>query len=741
MLEELKQYDKPPAHYNDVPIQPAAVRSVVKFIKRQLFREAYEPDLESIQDPRKRKNAEDLNARIKKAWALETVSRFVYTKPVVPFLHGEPGHGKTTACKLAAEEFCKDVGMNFVHRPSNEYQPTKDDFIYIQMELAGENSSTTQGGLPSKSKTEDGQEYTHKVPLRQIQMVEEAGFGFLVYDDAKNASPNIQNILMSTMEERAFQGNNLGRIAVAGTGNLGTDGTNVHQMSSANMTRMANFATYDTVGDFVERVLTGKQDKAPDGMDMDVAGDAVASFLIRNPDCFTEKPERERVPGTYACPRSWSKLIQEMRSEIHKLLSIEDMVNADLGDTQSSGRKKLVEFAQEIGLEPTDDNLVSVKQMVEEKDLELKNEDDLHSQMQRSVCSIMGNKEGKAGKRFAEYLYRRLSYGTDLMADAIVKNGQLTDAQNKQFVNKYSGQSAEARDFGHHMTVSLAEAASGPLASAMRNNDGPEIQRISKNFTKGLFAPADVEQDGKKFNVALDDGEINRALYFLMSKTAGKLKDNQKLRSSSTGYIMDSNALQSFLTGAAKEPTAAQSIDGDRTRYDLLSDMLTNQKQRDIVVSDDLAALLANAAEEKAVTAAEANQIEAQREQAVQETVQQQTEQAPEPTQTESNEVESASESDQNSKSQPAAEPAAPAAAKQAVEEQSETPAKKQEDRFDPFDDFAPEPAATKNDQSDVAPEDLPLPDKRPEDDLGFDMDDDMDLDLDDIKRAGGMGR
>lgn len=734
MLAELKEHDKPPAHYNDVPIQPSPVRSVVKFIKHQLFKEAYEPDLDSISDPDKRKHAEELNKRIKKAWALDTGSPFIYTKPVVPFLHGEPGHGKTTACKLAAEEFCRDVGMNFVHRPNNDYQPTSDDFIYIQMELAGENSSTTQGGLPSKSKTESGQEFTHKVPLRQIQMVEEAGFGFLVYDDAKNASPNIQNILMSTMEERAFQGNNLGRIAVAGTGNLGTDGTNVHQMSSANMTRMANFATYDTVGDFVERILTGKQDKAPEDMDIDVAGDAIVSFLIKNPDCFTEKPERERVPGTYACPRSWSKLLHEMRSDTHKRLSIEDMVHADLNDKQSSGYKKLEQLAEEIGLEPGEDSIAAVKRNIEEKDRELKNDGDLHSQIQRTVCSLIGNKEGKAGKRFSEYLYRRLSYGTDLMADSIIKNGKLTDAQNKQFIQRYSGQSSEARDFGHHMTVSLAEAASTPLANAMRKNDGPEIERIAKNFTKGLFAPADVKQDDKKFNVALDDGEINRALYFLMSKTSGKLKDNQKLRSSSTGYIMDSSALQSFLTGAAKEPTAAQSIDGERTRYDLLSDMLTNQKQRDAVVSDDLAALLANAAEEKAMTAAEVNQAEAQREADMQKTLEEQsaaTEQIQEP----------ASEPTPEPKPEPTAD-VEPDNAPVKESEPEVQPAATQSNEIDPFDQFQPEqPAPNKTSKEDVKPEDLPLPEKRPEDDLGFDVDDDMDLDLDDFQKAGGMGR
>lgn len=741
IVRELKRYDKPPAHYKEVPIQAAPIRTLIKVIKKELLKEAYEPDVENISDPEFKKHVENLNDRIRKAWARETGTRFVYTPPVIPFLHGEPGHGKTTACKLAAQEVASDLSLNFISRPTNDYEPTLNDFLYIQMELAGEVSGITQGGLTVKGEDANGNEYMHKVPLRQLQMAKDAAFSFIVYDDVKNAAPSIQNILMAVMEERAFQGNKLGRVGIAGTGNFGTDGTNVHQMSSANMTRMMNFASYDTVGDFINRVLTGKQNKAPVGIGIDVAGDAVTSFLLKNPEMFSEKPEREKVNGTYANPRSWSKLIDKLRSDVHEHLTRESVIAADLSNPDDKGYKDIVDYAQEIGLEPTKENIRLIQLNAEEKQKEELGSTSLIDRVKQTVGGIIGVKQGRAGDQFSEYLYRRLSYGTDLMADAIIQNGKLTSEQNKNFIDNYSGQSVEARDFGHHMVVSMAEAAAQPLSNAMRENDHDEVKRIAKNFTKGMFAPADVTVEGQQFNVALDDGEINRGLYFLISKTAGHLKDSNKLRPSSTGYLMDSVFLKSFLTGAAQESTAAQTVgDNNKTRYDLMSDMLTNQKETDAVASDDLATLLQQSVEEKVASANEVNQVEKDNQRAKEEQQKQQANQRPqaEPTPEKQASVEP-EDFELEQQVEAGAEKATKAASPSATI-----------DPFDQDDDFELEPdssipsgtkdvglSANNSATSNPSDEDLKV-EKHPEDEIEFDQDGDLDLD---IPKASGMGR
>lgn len=614
--KQLEQYNTPPELYNGLPIQTMNTEDFIPLIRRELMKEAYEPNLDKFpEDSDDRKYAQDLNRQIEAAWINDTGTLFRYSDPVIPFGHGSPGHGKTTSFRVAAKQFAEAVGMNFVDRPNNEYRPSRKDFLYIQMEMAGEVSSITQGGLVVKGEDEHGREYMHKVPLRQLQMAQDAGFSLLVYDDVKNAGPSIQNILMAMMEERAFQGNKLGRMAVGATGNIGIDGTNISQSSTANLTRTQNFLVYDSVGNFVQRVLNRQQNEMYDGPD--VGADAVLCFLMKNPELFTEnvkKTGRSSVTGTHANPRTWSKCMGLMRELCSTYLQQKQILQADFNDPEL--QKILKRAADQIGIEKTADKLQELHEKLKltaQSDID---KNPLNRRVEAKVKGVLGTND--AGLAFHEYMYRRLSYGTDLLASELMKNGELSASSQERFIKQYQGQSAEAKDFGHHMVMSMAEAASQPLAQAMRNNDMAEVKELSKRFTKGMLAPANIKIDGQNYNVALEDGEINRGVYFLLSKTTHALNDPNKLKASSTGYMMSPRFLESFLMGVAQEPTAAQqaTTNSKQTRYDGIADLLTNTTQNSHIQVADLEQKIHQAKKSEAtVTPEEAKEIAKQNEQ------------------------------------------------------------------------------------------------------------------------------
>tara|TARA_Y100001934_G_C12354361_1_gene777258 strand:+ start:947 stop:2701 length:1755 start_codon:yes stop_codon:yes gene_type:complete len=264
----------------------------------------------------------ELDQRIEAFWEAINDTPYMHRRDIAVSLRGGPGHGKTTAFKIASKMFCDGVGLDFVLNPSDRqldeiHKAGKfgSTFLFVSYEMAGEMSNMTVGGIPSKATMGD-EEYMTKLLYKKFAAFNMAAGGTLLLDDMSNASASVQNYALPLMEEKRSQSLELGKAFVGMTGNLGAlDGTNIANTSTATASRLQTYQTRDTANNWLARLEAEYKDEI---------GDALLGVFFKryeggaNPGELFDKPHARKDGTPFPCPRSWSKLASAVRVNFHQ---------------------------------------------------------------------------------------------------------------------------------------------------------------------------------------------------------------------------------------------------------------------------------------------------------------------------------------------------------------------------------------------------------------------------------------
>lgn len=376
-------------------------------------------------------------------------------------LLGYPGHGKTTAFKMAAQKVADLIDLNLKINPPNEETITSNDFVLISRELSGEVHNGAIVGLPGIEifQTESGedQKYMTQYANKRLASCRHAGASVLLLDDALNASPNIQNICLSLAEEGRYDSLNLGKTTYVGlTGNLGSlDGTYTTNMSSALRTRLKLFQVEDTVENWVDR--SHKE------FDLDVADGGIAGFLQENPELF-HAPE-PRGKGSYPAPRTWSKLAPVTEEQAYLV---------------SRGAKSSGAALEAVS---------------------------------KAAQGAVGR---NAATRLHSYLHSLYTMASPLAREAVENKGQLSDKSLEIFKEKIgSGHSQPAQEFGHQYVTSVAEIGAHRAAKAKQEHGESSDEHLAA--VKDVFR--DVSHALLDYD-ELDNDKVSRGFgHFLLRLT------------------------------------------------------------------------------------------------------------------------------------------------------------------------------------------------------------------------------
>ncbi|EPT2758014.1 hypothetical protein ACVP6W_002267 [Vibrio cholerae] len=237
---------------------------------------------------------------------------------VVPlFIKGPPGHGKTTAFRIAAMNIAQAMGVRLFINPTIIDSPSETDIILVEATLAGLLSPTSIIGLPN---TDNG--VTVYVPPARMKMLSESPMSIMILDDLENAVAGVKNAAMPAILDKLLVDLKLGDTCYVGaTGNLGNlDNTNTTMGTDALFNRMKTVFGYDTLGDWLERAYNNSSYQDEIGLCfLDV-------FLIQNPNLFY--PDRDsKTRGPTATSRSYDGLLGTLRNEFGDYL---DRMNAGL---------------------------------------------------------------------------------------------------------------------------------------------------------------------------------------------------------------------------------------------------------------------------------------------------------------------------------------------------------------------------------------------------------------------------
>lgn len=231
-------------------------------------------------------------------------------------LQGIPGQGKTEVYHSAAKRICKELGLNYVRNVTDSYKPSRDDFVMVIQDCAGETSNLLLGGMP---KTEEIEVHNQKRFVmtkafnKRFLSFEMAAGGVLLFDDVSNATQNIQNMLLPVMQSKTFSGLHIANCLMGATGNLGTiDNTFIHSMSAALKTRVLPLFVLDKLERFKDEMAHRFTDA--------IGTCGVDNFLKHNPEYFSRVPKTERSPVAvgFACSRTYTALIVKLRNDYMK---------------------------------------------------------------------------------------------------------------------------------------------------------------------------------------------------------------------------------------------------------------------------------------------------------------------------------------------------------------------------------------------------------------------------------------
>ncbi len=289
---------------DELKIPRRTTKDLVVMLQKDLLQQLYRPSPQADKDIQ-------LNTKIEQAWQEQFRKPFFHTPPSPTSLRGHPGMGKTTSFKVAAKDVARWLGLDYVHNPTDDYEPTGNELLFQQIELGGETSNYKITGIPHikdifRESEGASEKYTTTAPPKSLTNLRHAGASVLLLDDFQNASPSVQNVCLSVLEEKRYQAMDFGpHTYVGSTGNLGAaDGTNIATTSTATTSRGQTFIAYDTPENFIERTITQYPDQFADAH--------LGAFFDTYPDCF-HTPSKSKKGEPFACPRTWSKLLPYLR--------------------------------------------------------------------------------------------------------------------------------------------------------------------------------------------------------------------------------------------------------------------------------------------------------------------------------------------------------------------------------------------------------------------------------------------
>lgn len=480
--------------------------------------------LSSEEDP-------DLRGRVEVAYkelmGVELAPDGVEVSPMLPmFLHGSPGHGKTSLIKDAAKSCAKLLGMNFVAEP--EDFPGTNDFVFVLYETSGVLSTAELGGIPAIdtiSRPEDWKEkglvpqdakdeydVLSKKALRQFTALANSRIGTIIFDDASNANKNVQNALLSLCEEKKFQSSSIGKHTVGFlTGNIGSDGTYVIDPSSALLNRTESVYVEDNVKDWLKRE-SGKYNDA-----IGLAG--VNAFMKQCPECFAEKATSKKGgPSPFASPRSWSKFLGTLRHWMNRF-------------EQNPNGTRLAELERRA-----------------------------HGTLGRDVADKIGG------------FYHAYTLGASQVARDVLDNGKFS-ARSLEKINQHygsnssggvgTGHGASAQDFGYAFASSLAEYGAYKAIEMFMKDGTAGFEKAMDSYAKGIEVIAlDAPMAGFSINrlhermVSLIEGSKGKCKIELADRAKGKIipidmRTYMAKQFSAVG--VDNKALSDILTHANKK--------------------------------------------------------------------------------------------------------------------------------------------------------------------------------------------
>lgn len=289
---------------------------VIRLLENDILLDLYRLDPTGPQWSKEEKTFNlDLNAKIravyKEMYNTEFTEDLLIHKNAPFCLNGAPGQGKTTAYEVAARNIAKRLSLNFVRDVTENHVPSLNDFLFVVQDSAGK-TSVLEYALPRavavKERGVNGEEeenYYLKSALNwRFMCLNKSAGGILLFDDAPNASINVQNSFLQVAINKSFGGMKLRNAHIGFTGNMGAaDGTYTNDFGSALRNRTVNVFVRDTVENFT---LRGHMKFQTDCYDM-----GLLNYLQRNPDDLSSLPEQGSAAG-FNSPRSWDDFVAKM---------------------------------------------------------------------------------------------------------------------------------------------------------------------------------------------------------------------------------------------------------------------------------------------------------------------------------------------------------------------------------------------------------------------------------------------
>lgn len=401
----------------------------------------------------------ELDAKIERVFQQRNYGApFQPRRHVTPsMLMGFPGHGKTTAFRVAGQRVAQLLGMRLVIDPRPGYTITRDDIVMITEHLGGLAHAGPIMGIPSavtesvKDEAGHEREVKHTVSLspRRFAMLRNARAGIVIFDDLSNAALAVQNICLSLFEDKAYNELDLGkRTYVGATGNLGAlDGTHTAgKISAAIRTRTKVQLIADTMQDWQQRTYKEYPGEQADG--------GVVQFLASYPDYF-HKPDPKGYSG-YCAPRSWTKLTAEVAEAMRIVRHIQ---------TQ-----------------------------------DIPNEAAIASVLGRVAVASDATIGREAGNRLRLFLQARI-IGAAPLAHQAMKDGETPKEPFMKHLGK--GVSSEQHEFAYQYIATLAEVASARVAEAATSHDEDAVKQTYERFAQALLTACDYGLTEQHAQVAL----------------------------------------------------------------------------------------------------------------------------------------------------------------------------------------------------------------------------------------------
>lgn len=392
-----------------------------------------------------------------------------------PFcLNGAPGQGKTTAYIVAAQKVCEMLDLNFIRDVEESYVPSRNDFLFVVQDSAGK-TSVLEYALPRavtvKERNSAGEEednYYLKSALNwRFMCLNKAAGGVLLFDDAANASINVQNSFLQVAINKTFGGMKLHSAHIGFTGNLGAaDGTYTNNLGSAFRNRVVMLFVRDTVPNFTARAYAKYNTSVGDL--------GLINYLARNNDDLSSLPKNGSSAG-FNSPRSWDDFIAKFINTVIR--------HGGRGKGEEASMKELRVFAS----------------------------------------SFLGP---VVGKKVVSY-YNSLMLGADPIAKAALYEDDFKKNVKPRFVEKYgSGGTHEAISFGYQYANACGDYATNAVREGieeLKKKGSLSPEKLKEGVLEVLntvmvrFANA---------IMPLGDTEVGYALTHLKSKLAASGIEN-----------------------------------------------------------------------------------------------------------------------------------------------------------------------------------------------------------------------